>query len=652
MKYVSPDRPRTNNSRRRRHPNTTRIARRRNRDNLDAVTTDSGARARDPRMLLALIRFSLTLVWRAARWPFIILIVLQLLAAAALAAQVLAVQWVLDGILALGTTSDLGGLFFAVGALATLTAVTAVIGAVQASVSRYVSEAVSRTTWLEVLDVCSAISLREFESPELFNQIERIRTSALSRPFQATNGLLGVLSAGTATVAVGITIATFHPALLPLLLLSAVPVMLTSRRESKLEFRFNVEQMTAIRHRSYASVLLTGRDEAAEVRAFGTANFLRKRFRDFYDRYLIDLRRHLIHRSVYSVIGQFGAALALAATLMSLVWLISIGGLTVATAGAALVAVRLLASQIQGVAGSIQSIFEAGLFLDDLDKFLSKHPDRGAGLAVTPAPLTFSHINLNDVTFTYPAGSRPAVDGVDLRIDEGEVIALVGENGSGKTTLAKIIAGLYDPDSGSMKWDAADTADLPPGTIPASTSVIMQDFVRYAMDARTNVALGRIDQPVDEQRVVDAATNAGAEDFVEKLPHAWDTMLTRLFDGGQDLSGGQWQRIAIARAFYRDAPLVILDEPSAALDPRAEADLFTSLRRTLEGRSAVIISHRFSTVRDADRIYVLDNGKVLEHGSHDQLMAAGGRYAELFSLQASAYLDRSSGETTPSTSDS
>lgn len=599
------------------------------------------ARRRGPRSLrrlAALVVRSLRTVWASGRAAFCAVVGLQVVAAGALAAQVLTVERVLDAILAVADDADtLPGLWLPVGVLAALTAVTGLVGAVQGNVERLLAERVTAYTWRDVLRTSTSVSLRHFEDPGFFDRLQRVETNALYRPYQVTQGVVLVIGSALASLGLGAALLSLHPALLPLLLLGGVPLVLSSRRESRLEFDFAVRQTAAERMREYLVLLQTGRDEAAEVRAFDLAPELGRRLDANYRRYLADLRTHLRRRSVLAAVGNLGAAIALAGTLAALVWLVARGDVEVAAAGAAIVAIRMLASQVQAVTTGVRLVFESGLFLDDVAAFLAIRPDDETADRVE-APPTFRTVETSGVTFTYPGAQEPALDGVSVRIGAGEVVALVGENGSGKTTLTKLVAGLYAPDAGAVLWDGVDARRLTGSSLRRRVTVIFQEFVQYAFSAADNVAIGRPGEEVDLERVRASAAAAGIERTLAGLPQGWATPLSREFPGGRDLSGGQWQRVALARALYRDAPLVVLDEPTAAMDARAEHDLFASLRTVLAGRSALVVSHRFSTVRTADRIYVLDAGRVIEEGTHDELMAVGGRYAELFRLQAAAYL--------------
>ncbi|GAA4836929.1 ABC transporter ATP-binding protein [Luteimicrobium xylanilyticum] len=586
-----------------------------------------------------LVRSSVRLVWRANPRLLCVLVGVQLVSALAAAGQVLVVERLLSGIIALG---DDGGSFRDVAtpviAFAALTALTAVTGSVGASITRYLGEAVSKLTWRDVLAVSTGVSLRHFESADFYDRVQRVQMNAVTRPYQVTQALLGAVSGVATSIGVGIVLLGIHPLLLPLLLVSGVPLVLTNRKESRLEFAFNVDQTHVVRERSYLSFILTGRDQAKEIRAFDLGDSLTRRFDERYAGYLTDLGRHLRRRFAFNVTGNVLSAVLLAGTVLVLTALIADGQVNVAQAGAAIVAIRMLQSQIQTVLGSVQSIFEAGLFLDDVDRFLLLGRQSVAEESGATAPRAFQRLDVTDLRFSYPGSERPALDGVTFTVRRGEVIALVGENGSGKTTLAKIVAGLYDPGSGVVAWDGAPTTKLDRSSVRRNVALIFQDFVRFAFSAEDNIAVGRGGKVV-EPEVRRAAVQAGADGFIERLPQGYDTMLSRLFRGGEDLSGGQWQRMALARAFYRDAPLVILDEPTSALDPRAEHALFDSLRSVLDGRTALFVSHRFSTVRSADRILVLEAGRLVEQGSHDELMALDGRYAELFRLQAAAYND-------------
>jgi ATP-binding cassette subfamily B protein len=311
------------------------------------------------------------------------------------------------------------------------------------------------------------------------------------------------------------------------------------------------------------------------------------------------------------------------------------GRLALPAAAAAILAVRFVSSSLNQLFRSIGSLFESAAFLSDLEDFVTgRHQLDQAAPAIPPLQ---DRIRIEQVGFRYPGAAVAALADVELEIGAGEIVALVGENGSGKTTLAKLIAGLYQPTAGRIVWDGVDTSELDPTAVRRQISVIFQDFVHYQLSALDNIGLGDPDHAEDLAAARAAAERAGALEYLEQLPNGLSTVLSKEYTGGQDLSGGQWQRVALARALRKPSSLVVLDEPTASLDPKSEARLFDDIRSTLQGRAGLLISHRFSSVRLADRIYVLERGRVIETGRHDELVAQGGRYAELFRLQAAAY---------------
>ena len=438
-------------------------------------------------------------------------------------------------------------------------------------------------------------------------------------------------------VAVGGALLTIEPLFFLLGIAAAVPLTLTSLRVGRALYRFAVEQTPTDRQRSYIQTLLVEKDPAKEIRAYDLGGFLGARFAALYERRIRALRKLVRRRTAQGVAGGSLTAIVSGGVLGLLIVFVSDGRVSLAGAGAAAAALILLGSQLQGLATGMGQLYESALFIQDFNNFVLLSAGQTQFTGSAAAPPGVGHLSVRGLTFTYPSRRDPSLTGIDLDIGPGEVVALVGENGSGKTTLAKLLAGLYLPQAGHITWDGRDTAAMEVAQVRQRVAVLFQDFVRYFLSARENISMGRWERADDNAAVRVAAARSGAAPFLEALAHGFETYLGPQFFGGTDLSGGQWQRVALARAFFRDAELVILDEPTAALDPRAEAALFASVRELFAERSVVLISHRFATVRFADHIYVLDDGRVLEHGTHGQLMAGQGLYAELFSLQASAF---------------
>jgi ATP-binding cassette subfamily B protein len=291
-----------------------------------------------------------------------------------------------------------------------------------------------------------------------------------------------------------------------------------------------------------------------------------------------------------------------------------------------------------GIFARFSDVADQAQFLDDLFDFFRTEPSIVSRPNALPAPRPIrSGFEFRNVSFAYPGSSKLVLDGVSFRLDAGERIALIGENGAGKTTITKLLARLYDPTGGQILLDGVDLREYDVNEICGEIGVIFQDYMRYDMAASDNIGLGRVEAMSSDERISDAAQKARADVVIDSLPERYAQMLGRRFEGGVDLSAGQWQKIALARAYMRDAQVLVLDEPTASLDARAEYEVFQQFTALTRSRMAVLISHRFSTVRMADRILVLDGGRILEHGTHEQLLARGGRYSELFELQAAGY---------------
>ena len=594
---------------------------------------------RSIRQLPRLLAGALRLVWGAARGQFVLNVVLLAVGSAALALQVLVGKELLTKLLADNSTKDFSSAVPYVVLLAVVLAVTSITLIVRNEVQRLLAELVARSSMQQVVDAACRADLARFEDPAFHDRLQRAIVNASIRPLQMTNGLLAVGTALTGVVAVGAVLLFIDPLFFVLGLIAGVPITLASLRVGRALYRFAVEQTPTDRERTYIQGLLVEKDPAKEIRAYEMAWFLRARFAALYERRIRALRQLVRRRARQGVLGGGLTALVSGAVLGLLILFVSQGDVSLAGAGAAAAALILLGTQLQGLASGVGQLYESALFIQDFNNFVQTElaPGTSVFTGTAPLPAHIGHLSVRDLTFTYPSRRAPSLQDVNIDIGAGQVVALVGENGSGKTTLAKLLAGLYLPQVGRISWDGQDLASMDIAQVRKRVAVLFQDYVKYFLSARENVSVGRWERAEDEAAIRQAAIRSGANDFIEALPNGYDTYLGPQFFGGSDLSTGQWQRVALARAFFRDAELVILDEPTASLDPRAEAALFVAVRELFAGRSVVLISHRFATVRLADHIYVLDAGRLIEHGDHDELMARNGLYAELFTMQASAF---------------
>jgi ATP-binding cassette, subfamily B, bacterial len=575
---------------------------------------------------------------------FLLSTALQLLSGAGIVAQLVIGQQALQALLAAaGRNASLVSIVpwaLAVGAVSTALFIAS---SIQRERQELLGEVIARHVEERLLDVATKVDLIVFDDPNFHNRLERAR-SARHQPMNLVFGVSGLARAAIGVIGVTIALIAIEPLLVPMIAVVFLPAWLVASRRGESFYRFFWRITPRDRERNHLAKILTGRDEAKEVRAFGLAPYLRSRYQSLYDERIRELRQVARRHLRFSFLANIAIGAVLVFTLLLVAWLTLRGGVSLSQAGIALAGVAIVGSRLTEAGYSAGTLSEASLYLDDYRTFLELLPAAEATRPTGHAPDWLRRIDAEGVTFTYPNGSRPAVADVSLTISAGEVVALVGENGSGKTTLAKLIAGLYHPARGTIRWDGVDTATIDPAALRRQVAVIFQDFGRFHLTARENVGLGRPEAVHDLDAIRAAAEEAGADDRLVALPNGYETILGPEFIGGTDLSVGEWQRVALARALFRDAPFVILDEPTAALDPRAEHELFRRIRSFLKGRTVLLISHRFSSVRSADRIYVLDSGRVVEHGTHEELIGEGGIYAELFTLQAAAYLADGAGD--------
>jgi ATP-binding cassette subfamily B protein len=587
------------------------------------------------RRLPALVAQAVRIAWSASPRDTVATILLSLLGGVFTAFGLLATTGVLEALFSAQPTPDrvrdaLPSLLLVAGAAAARTALQAGAGWAQSRLEPQVT----RISEERLYGLTSQVELVAFDDPDFHDALQRARMRGVNAADMVVSAAIDVLTGAIGIAAVAGVLGVLHPVLLPLLVLAVVPDAWAAVRSARMRYATMSSLIPAYRRKWIIAELLTDRSPAAEVRSFTMRRFLMRMY-DRVARSQQDVLLGLARRQTFArVIGEAVGGLGTGLVYVALGLLLAAGAVPLAVAGTAVLAIRSGQSSLSTLMYATNRLYEDGLYFTDFLDFCAEAERRRLSPRALPAPASFAEITAEDVAFTYPGADNPALRGVSVRVRRGEVIALVGENGSGKTTLAKILAGLYAPDSGHVRWDGVDLADVNPEEQRRHIAVIAQDHTRWPFTARHNITMG---QDKGAAAIAEAAKVAGADEVVAGLSRGYDTLLDRRFKDGEELSGGQWQRVAVARGFYRDAPLLICDEPTAALDARAEHALFERIRRHADGRTVLLITHRLASVRYADRIYVLDHGEVVEEGTHEHLMALDGLYADLYNLQAQAY---------------
>ncbi len=495
----------------------------------------------------------------------------------------------------------------------------------------------TRHVSIEVMRHAATLDLATYEDPVFYDRLERARVQATDR-LGMIQSIGRLLQQVVTTLSLSISIVFFSPWLLLLLIAGVVPAFLGESHFAFLGYAKNFRQTPIRRQLDYLRILGGSQEAAKELKLFGLAGFLTERFTRLSDeiyRENVELsRRRLALGACFSLLGTVGYY----AAYVWVIWRTLAGALSIGTLYFLAGAILQASNNIQQIFSTVSSIADQALFLTDLLAFFRMKPAISSPPNALPAPRPIQRgFEFRNVSFHYPGNDRLVLDRFNFHLSPGERVALIGENGEGKTTIVKLITRLYDPTEGEILLDGIDLRDYRLEDLYREIGVIFQDFMRYEMAARENIAVGRIEARDDRELIRAAADKSLAHEVIARLPGGYGQMLGRKFHEGLDLSGGEWQKLALARAYLRDAQLLVLDEPTAALDARSEFEVFSRFAELTDGKMALFISHRFSTVRMADRIVVLADGRIAEDGDHRQLMALGGRYAEMFELQAANY---------------
>jgi ATP-binding cassette, subfamily B, bacterial len=481
------------------------------------------------------------------------------------------------------------------------------------------------------------LDLINFERPEYYDCLSRATREAPWRPNSILNNLVSLLRGLLSLLLMAGLISTLNWTIALLLLVANIPAVWLRLHYAGILYNFQRQQTPEARKSEYFNWLLTGERPSRELRLFGLGNY----FMDLFKKSFIKQKEEEINIIRKRTIIELVSNLFKASALLITIWFIARqtirGSLSLGQMAMFMLAFRQGMVYIRDLFSSLAGLYEDSLYIENTFEFLDlKENLRAYHPVVRPSPLQDS-IVVDNLSFTYPGNTTKTISNVSFEIRKGEIIAIVGPNGAGKSTLVRLLCRLYDPDSGSVKYDSDNIINMDPGEYRRFFSVIFQDFMLYNLKAGENIRMGNIHSEASEEKIRSAAMNAGVHEMISSLPESYNTIIGNLFDNSQELSWGEWQKIALARALYSDAPVLILDEPSSALDADTEYDIFSRFREIVKGRTSILISHRFTNVSLADRIIVLDKGSVAETGSHDELMDRGGLYYGMFMKQSSRF---------------
>jgi len=588
-------------------------------------------------------RRAIELVWATNGRLTVFLALLTLIAGVLPAAMAYVGALIIDAVLAATKiTQDSGDIDMT--RVFTLVAIEALIVAAISGAQRGISlcQALLRAQLgqrvnVMILEKAITLELAQFEDSEFYDKLTRARREASSRPLSLVNRTFGLGQNLISLVSYGVLLVQFSPWAVLILVLAGLPSFVAETRFSGQAFTLFRWRSPETRMQIYLETVIAREDNVKEVKLFGLGPLLLQRYRDIFKRLYKADRALAIRRDGWGfVLGLIGTA-ALYGAYAWIAFATVISRITLGQMTMYLMLFRQGQSSVAAILSAIGGMYEDNLYLSTLYEYLET-PVKKSDAGKMKGPKPDDGIRFEKVSFTYPGASEPALKDVDLHIHPGRSLALVGENGSGKTTLIKLLTRLYKPDEGRILLDGLDLNDWDEETLRQRIGVIFQDFSRYQFLVGENIGAGDVREFDDEGRWKDAAGKGMADDFINKLPSAYQTQLGKWFKDGQELSGGQWQKIALSRAFMRtDADILVLDEPTAAMDAAAEARIFEHFRKLTKNRIAILISHRFSTVRMASQIIVIENGRVIERGSHEELMELNGHYANLFLLQAAGY---------------